>query len=738
MAIKDALRVALPVPVRRTFDYKLSSSAAGVVAGCRVLVPLRKRSVVGVVCAARVRTDLSARKLKTVSRVLDQEAVFSEPLFRLLLWAAEYYQHPVGEILHVALPVVLRRGRPLQPARSRHWQITAQGIEALQTLAKRSVVQRRLLESLKAAASDGLGDGDVRFLANRAQPALARLVSRGWVVSTESDDHPLLDAAQSTRPRLNDAQSQAVARINASLGGHTTHLLHGVTGAGKTEVYLRSVAEAVSRGGQVMVLVPEIALTPQLVERFQHGLTGKLVVLHSGLGSRQRHRAWWAARQGAADVVLGTRSAVFTPLERPALIIVDEEHDASYKQQDGFRYNARDIAVKRAQQEKIPVLLGSATPALETLENTRRGRYRLLALTQRAGGSAMPRVHLVDLKSVPVHNGLSAPVVKALAGRLERGEQSIVYVNRRGFAPVVLCSDCGWQGKCRRCDASLTLHQASGRLRCHHCGAARSAPVSCPACGQQGLYHVGEGTQRVEGELSRIFPAARVLRLDSDSTAGKGRLEQALLTIHSGQADIVVGTQMLSKGHHFAGVTLVCVLNTDRGLFSFDFRASERLFQQLTQVAGRAGRGSRQGDVVVQTMFPEALSYVQLNRHDFDGFATACLAERRAAGYPPYAQFVLLRAEAHQQEPPMRFLTSAATTARRWLNQHPLPGIRLMEPVPSPMERRAGRFRAQLLVSGTRRGSLGEFLRHWLAELETLRLAGRVRWSVDVDPLDLY
>jgi primosomal protein N' (replication factor Y) len=262
--------------------------------------------------------------------------------------------------------------------------------------------------------------------------------------------------------------------------------------------------------------------------------------------------------------------------------------------------------------------------------------------------------------------------------------------------------------------------------------------VSCPACGQQGLYHVGEGTQRVEGELSRLFPAARVLRLDSDSTAGKGRLEQALSSIHSGQADIVVGTQMLSKGHHFAGVTLVCVLNTDRGLFSFDFRASERLFQQLTQVAGRAGRGSRHGDVVVQTMFPEALSYVQLNRHDFDGFATACLAERRAAGYPPYAQFVLLRAEAHQQETPMRFLTSAATTARRWLNQHPVPDIRLMEPVPSPMERRAGRFRAQLLVSGTRRGSLGEFLRHWLAELETLRLAGRVRWSVDVDPLDLY
>ena len=738
MATNDALRVALPVPLRRLFDYRPTSGTAEVVPGCRVLVPLRKRTVVGIVCVPRARSDLSARSLKSVSRVLDQQAVFPKPLFELLLWAAEYYQHPVGEILHAALPVVLRRGGALWPARSRHWRITAQGIDALPSLPERSVVQRRVLASLKAASPDGLADSDIRLVAKRAQPALARLVSRGWVVGTDSDTHPLLDAVQGVRPRLNAPQLLAVDKINASFGDYTAYLLHGVTGAGKTEVYLRCAAEAVSRGGQVLVLVPEIALTPQLVERFQNGLTGKLVVLHSGLSSRQRHGAWWAARQGAADVVLGTRSAVFTPLRNPSLIIVDEEHDPSYKQQDGFRYNARDIAVKRAQQEQIPVLLGSATPALETVENTRRGRYQLLTLKERAGHSVMPRVHLVDLKSVPVHNGLTAPVVKALAGRLERGEQSIVYVNRRGFAPVVLCADCGWQGKCRRCDASLTLHQGSGLLRCHHCGASRNAPLSCPACGQQGLYHVGAGTQRVEGELRRLFPAARVLRLDSDSTAGKGRLEQALSTIRSGEADIVVGTQMLSKGHHFAGVTLVCVLNTDRGLFSFDFRASERLFQQLTQVAGRAGRGVRHGDVVVQTMFPDALSYVQLHRHDFDGFAQACLAERMAAGYPPYAQLALLRAEAPQQELPMRFLTSAAGRARDWLNQHTGSGIQLMEPVPSPMERRAGRFRAQLLVSGARRRAMGTFLRDWLAEVETLRLAGRVRWSVDVDPLDLY
>ncbi|GIT54229.1 MAG: hypothetical protein Ct9H300mP16_13890 [Pseudomonadota bacterium] len=385
MAAEDALRVALPVPIRRLFDYRSTPGTDDVVPGCRVLVPLRRRTVVGIVCVPGARTDLSAPRLKSVSRVLDQEAVFPKPLFELLLWAAEYYQHPVGEILHAALPAVLRRGGPLRPATSRHWRITAQGINALPSLPKRSVVQRRVLESLKAAAPDGLADSDIRPVAKRVQPALARLVSRGWVAGTAADVHPLLDAVHGARLRLNAAQTQAVDRINASLGAYRAHLLHGVTGAGKTEVYLRSAAEAVSRGGQVMVLIPEIALTPQLVERFQNGLTGKLVVFHSGLGIRQRHEAWWAARQGAADVVLGTRSAVFTPLRNPALIIVDEEHDSSYKQQDGFRYNARDIAVKRAQQEQIPIVLGSATPALESVENARRGRYRLLTLKQRAG-----------------------------------------------------------------------------------------------------------------------------------------------------------------------------------------------------------------------------------------------------------------------------------------------------------------------------------------------------------------
>jgi len=738
MKFSGALRVALPLPLRRVFDYAPAKDLDVVRTGVRVKVPLQKRTVVGVVCDQVAHSEVSISKLKAVTQVLDAEPVFSESVFKLLHWASTYYHHPVGEVLHTALPVALRRGGNLQPPLPRRWYITVQGGRGRAMLPERAVIQRQVLAELADAELKGVPEAALRAHNPRVLNALRRLEARGWVSSVLDDSTTVVQAHHAKEQQLTSAQSESCTQVVSHLEQYAAFLLHGVTGSGKTEVYLSIAREAIARNTQVLVLVPEIALTPQLVARFSQGLAGKLVVLHSGLGGRTRHRGWWAARQGLADVVLGTRSAVFTPCLRPGLIIVDEEHDPSFKQQEGFRYHARDVAVKRAQIEKIPVVLGSATPSLETLENVRKGRYSRLLLPQRVGGAVMPDVKLVDIARTAHQNGLSTAVLDAIETRLNRGEQSIIYVNRRGFAPVVLCLKCQWRAQCLRCDAGLTLHAGSGVLRCHHCGASQPAPSLCPNCAESGLYHLGEGTQRVEAALIERFPEARVVRVDSDSMAGPGQVEEVLETIRQREADIVVGTQMLSKGHHFAAVTLVCALNTDRGLYSFDFRASERLFQQLTQVAGRAGRGTRRGTVLVQTFYPDDPAYIRLQSHDFDGFATACLAERKAAGYPPYVRFVLLRAESPRQGAPLGFLQAAQARARRWLQAEQVGNIEVMDPVPSPMERRAGRFRAQLLVSGRNHNHLHRFLEVWLAELDRLKRARTVRWSVDVDPLDLY
>ena len=502
--------------------------------------------------------------------------------------------------------------------------------------------------------------------------------------------------------------------------------------------YLKAAASVVASGRQALVLVPEIALTPQLLARFQEGLGGTLAAIHSGLTDRERHIAWWAAREGLADVVVGTRSAVFTPLARPGLYIVDEEHDASYKQQDGFRYHARDLIVKRAHQDGVPVILGSATPSLESMENVRRGRYRQLLLRQRVRGAAMPKFQLLDLGRLPVTSGITPPMLAALRLRLDRGEQSIVYVNRRGFAPVVLCSTCRWQARCDRCDVHLTLHRRSERLCCHHCGASRDPPEQCPKCGQSTIHTVGEGTQRVEDTLKKMLPEARILRLDSDNVGDAAGLTADLAQVRQRKIDVLVGTQLVAKGHDFPAVTLVCVLSADRGLYATDFRSSERLFQQLTQVSGRAGRAQRPGEVLIQTLYPTLPTYEYLTRHDFDGFASAALEERKLASCPPYRRFVLLRAESPHLEMPLGFLRQVRQIGERRLRERRHAGVMLLDAVPSPMERRAGRYRAQLLVSGRGRAALHAFLSVWVSDIEGLRRARTVRWSVDVDPQEMY
>jgi primosomal protein N' (replication factor Y) len=435
-------------------------------------------------------------------------------------------------------------------------------------------------------------------------------------------------------------------------------------------------------------------------------------------------------------VVLGTRSAIFTPLARPGLIVVDEEHDGSYKQQDGFRYHARDLAVMRAQADRVPVVLGSATPSLESLHNARRGRFTLLELPARPGAAELPEVHLLDLRTLPVEQGISRPLRQALRLRLERGEQSLLFLNRRGFAPVLMCYQCGWLAACQRCDARMTLHRGSGRLRCHHCGAESALPTTCGGCGGTDLHGIGEGTERIETVLGELFPAARVVRVDRDTTARKGALEESLRRIHAGEADILVGTQMLSKGHDFPAVTLVGVINADQGLFGLDFRAGEYLFQRIMQVAGRAGRADRPGQVLIQTWHPDNPYLQALARHDFNTYADYAMAEREEAELAPYAHLALLRAESTRAGDALEFLQQAWDLAQPLCNDPA--AVTIMEPVPSPMERRAGRYRAQLLVQSGHRAALHRFLDRWLALLDAHPGARRVRWSLDVDPMDMY
>jgi primosomal protein N' (replication factor Y) len=511
-------------------------------------------------------------------------------------------------------------------------------------------------------------------------------------------------------------------------------LLEGVTGSGKTEVYLTLIEAVLDRGEQVLVLVPEIGLTPQLVDRFRRRLGVPLAVLHSGLSDRERLAAWQQARSGTAPIVIGTRSAIFTPLQRPGLLIVDEEHDASLKQQDGFRYSARDLAVWRARYLDVPVILGSATPSLESLYNVEQQRYTRLELPERTGSADLPAVEILNIRDQPLEHGLSMALMQRMRAHLDAAGQVLLFLNRRGFAPTLMCYDCDWVAECRRCDARMTWHQQDNRLHCHHCGSQRPVDTVCPACGGSELHPMGQGTERVEQALAEHFPDVERLRIDRDTTRRKGELKRLLARAQSGEARLLLGTQMLAKGHHFPNVTLVGILDADHGLFSTDFRASERMAQLIVQVAGRAGRHDRPGTVVIQTRHPDHPLLQLLARQGYPAFARAALAERKAAALPPLTAIALLRAEASTAGTAMQFLEQA----HRVLASIGLEGVEVWGPVPATMERRGGRYRAQLLLQSARRGRLQQLLGQLALQLEQDRDSRRVRWSIDVDPVDTY
>jgi primosomal protein N' (replication factor Y) len=727
------LRVALDTPVRRLFDYLPPSGGLPARVGVRVRVPFGRRRLVGIVVALTPGSELPRERLRAALEVLDRQPVLDGAALALLEWASEYYHHPLGEVIAAALPKALRLGAASEAVEER-WILSSEGATAHAAgEPRRAPRQRALLDLLAAAAGASAATLNERSPGWR-EPARA-LLARGWLTSIESAP-PAAAAPAAVRaagPELSGEQAQAVEAIGAALGGFGTFVLHGITGSGKTEVYLRLIERVLAAGQRALVLVPEISLTPQLLARFQERFEVPLAVLHSALTDAERLAAWRAAFSGAARVVLGTRSAVFAPVPALGLIVIDEEHDASFKQHEGaLRYSARDLAVVRARHAAVPIVLGSATPSLETLQNVAAGRYRRLRLQRRAAQAQPPLLALIDLRAHAVHAGIAAPALSAIERHLAQAGQVLVFLNRRGYAPTLLCTACGWIAPCRECDARLTVHQGAGRLRCHHCGADAPLPQRCPQCGFA-VKPVGQGTERIEEVLAARFPTVPIARLDRDVVRRRGDLEAVVARMASGAARILVGTQMVTKGHDFPELTLVVVLNADQGLFSTDFRASERLAQTIVQVAGRAGRGSRPGEVLIQSEFPEHPLLQQLLHAGYDGFAHAALEERRQAAWPPFARLAALRDSAPTREAALAFLAEARTLAGQ-----PPRGLRLLGPVPAAMAKRAGRYHAQLLIESRERSRLHGFLEAWLPRLEPLRSARAVRWSLDVDPLELF
>ncbi len=729
------VQVAVSVPLRRLFDYHLSDRES-VRPGMRVEVSLGKKTQIGIVVKRVKRSQLAT---KSIIRVLDSEPALQAPELKLMLWAAAYYQHPIGEVLLSALPADFRKPVSMTPPTHHLLCLSQPGRRWDPKILNRAPLQRAVME-LVAATPEGVELGRLKALSSSWRTPVKALEARGWVEFCQQiSDESAAEKPEGMQPAppLSEAQRSAVDSITEGLDHFGAFLLHGVTGSGKTEVYLQCAREVIARGRQVLIMVPEIALVPQLALRVKARLGVTVAQFHSGMTPAARRAAWWSAKMDKASIVLGTRSAVFTSLARPGLIVVDEEHDPSYKQQDGFRYHARDVAVMRARAANIPIILGSATPALETEANHLSGRYRRLTLPARPGSAELPVIHLLDLGKLPLDEGLTPPLVQAIKDRLERSEQSLIFINRRGFAPLVRCNQCGWEATCLRCDARLTHHRPSRRLHCHHCGGSYEKAHFCPACEAESLVLFGQGTQRIEETLQKKFPSASVVRIDRDATMTMEALASALDKAHSGQAEILVGTQMLSKGHDFPGVTLVGILDVDRGFYSLDFRAQERLYQTVTQVGGRSGRAERTGEVFIQSAHPESAYLQKVQAHDHQGYVELALAERQVARFPPYSHLVLVRASAQDNSAPLEFLHQAWSASRPLVGRQKNAVIVVMEPVPSPMERRAGRWRAQLLVQASQRGLLHQFLGEWVQTLEKLPAARRVRWSVDVDPVDM-
>lgn len=725
--------VSLPVPLDRTFDYLIKAGQHPVIGG-RVKVPFGRQRLIGIVTKLSNDSEFAREKLKGLDSVLDSTSLWPPHLYKLLNWSSTYYQYPLGETLANAMPAWLRKGREASFAALKAWQITELGKNQDLNKLTRAPKQAKALNLVRhqQCSHEQMLEEDI------TAATLKAVVDKGWIEEISLAPKPTywqrnVEITQE-KPQLNEEQAIAIATVNAN-PEFGCYLLDGVTGSGKTEVYLQLLEPILHAGRQALILVPEIGLTPQTINRFKRRFNVPVDMIHSALNDTERLNAWLAARDNHAGIIIGTRSALFTPFNDLGIIIVDEEHDASYKQQDSMRYHARDLAVMRANLDNIPIVLGSATPALETLHNAKVGKYHHLTLTKRAGTAIPARHGVLDVKGLYLNSGLSAPLIAQMRKHLSEGNQVMLFLNRRGFSPALMCHECGWMAECKRCDAYYTFHQHSNEIRCHHCGSQQPIMHQCQGCGSTQLISVGVGTEQLETQLMTLFPEYKTVRIDRDSTRRKGSLENYLDAIKNNEYQILIGTQMLAKGHHFPNVTLVGLIDVDSSLFSSDFRAPERLAQLFIQVAGRAGRASKPGEVILQTHHPEHSLLQSLLHHGYGHFAEHALNERKFAQLPPYTHLSLFRAESNNNDNVEQFLRQV----RDILESHPQyhDATPVLGPIPAPLARRAGKYRWQLLFQAPNRTVMQSMLRGAKTAIELLPLAKKVRWTLDIEPQDL-
>ena len=724
--VVPVIRVALPVPLRQHFDYLLPETV-DVSQGCRVRVPFGKRELIGVVWQKDPDTPYELSQLKHVSAVLESSPVLPEKLRQLLNFAADYYHHPLGEVITAALPALLREGRLLSEYQQTLYTLTPAGLACTAADFSRSAKQLALWQRLLTGAMT-----EEALIAEYSRQTLKQLLAKLLVTATATERPPYhYHGLAQPVLQLTVDQAIAVTAVQQAQGQFRSFLLEGVTGSGKTEVYLQCIAPLLERGEQVLLLLPEIGLTPQTLQRFEQRFNVPVQAWHSNLSDGERLNCWLNAASGSTAIVIGTRSALFLPFKKLSLIIIDEEHDLSLKQQDGFRYHARDLAIKRAALENCPILLGTATPSLESLYNCQQGRFIHLQLQNRAAGQAMPSFELIDLKQQQLQYGLAITSITQIRQQLSRGKQVMLFLNRRGFAPALSCQECGWLTECKRCSAFTTYHKHTRQLLCHHCGASRPIPKQCGDCGSSRLAPVGQGTEQLEEHLHHLFADTPITRLDRDSTRRKGALGALLNDINQPGARIILGTQMLAKGHHFPFVTLVIIVDVDGALYSADFRAPEQLGQLLTQVAGRAGRGHDKGKVLLQTQHPEHALLQDIIHNGYASFARSALLERQQTALPPYQYLALFRTEALQSELCQQWLQQIVA----WLTTHA--ALQLMGPLLCPLERKAGKYRWQLHLYSRHRAALHHALTELLPVLDRWPLSRKIKWQLDIDALDL-
>lgn len=726
--------VAVSVPLRRLFEYKLPiDHPVDIKPGIRVEVPFSGRSKVGVIVKVSHISEYQSNKIKPVNQVIDESPLINKKLLKLIDWMKNYYHAPPGEVWQTVLPTALMKGEPCQLKRMSFWKITDKGLAALKQdkITKNAIKQiqaiRLLEENRTGIAHDNLSNYGLTLT------TMKTLAGKHWVerdYQSKSSEIPLsINLAENIQ--LNSEQKYAIERVNHQLDQFHTWLLFGVTASGKTEVYLRIIEQVVKQGKQALVLVPEIGLTPQTVNRFQQRFNSPIETLHSGMSEQQRLQVWLKARSGEARIIIGTRSSLFVPLKNPGIIIIDEEHDSSFKQQQGLRYSARDIAMVRGSIENIPVLLGSASPSIESLMNVTKNKISKLHLSQKAMTSKPLKYRIIDLKNQPMKHGLSFALIDAISHHLKKQGQILLFLNRRGYSPVLLCHNCGWSSQCKRCDTHFTYHSQNNHLQCHHCGSSRRAPKQCPECLTDEMVPVGLGTERLEESIKLLFPNARVRRIDRDTTRKKSAMKNFVDEIKSGQVDILIGTQMLAKGHHFPDVSLVGLVDMDGALYSSDFRAPEYAAQLITQVSGRAGRADKEGEVIIQTHHADHTMLQQLINSGYETFATSAMKERIVAQLPPHTFNALFQAEATYLGHAKTFLQEV----KQILNYHHQTSVNLLGPVPAFYTKKAGKFRYQLYLESDSRLNLHQLLHTYLLDIEKLKSASRVRWRLEVDPV---